>query len=290
MDYILRATAGDLGVRIFIADTTNLCNEAQKYHNTTSVMSAMLGRALTGASIMGAMLKSDSDLITIKADGDGAGGGFLVTSDNKSRVKGYVKNPYVDLPLKANGKLDVSKALGLGELTVIKDLGLKEAYVGKTPLISGEIAEDLTYYFAKSEQIPSSVALGVLVDRDLSIKRAGGFLIQILPDVKDSIIDELEKKLENLKPFTTLLEEGNSLEDILNILFDDVKILDKIETSYYCNCSKEKSEKALISIGESEINAIIEEDEKATVHCHFCNNDYNFNKKNLQDILKKAKK
>ena len=250
-------------------------------------MSAALGRALTAVSIMGSMLKSDDDLVTIKIKGDGPGKGLIVTGDSKARVKGYPFNPMVDIPLKPNGKLDVQNALGEGSLTVIKDMGLREPYVGQIPLVSGEIAEDLTYYFAKSEQTPSAVSLGVLVDRDYSIKQAGGFIIQVMPNADENIINSLETKLATIKPFTTLLEEGNTIEDILNILLGDfgVNILDKIPVKFYCNCSKERVEKALISIGKDELETIIKEDKKATLHCHFCNKDYEFNENDLKTLL-----
>ncbi len=279
MDYILRATAGEGSVRVFVATTKETVQKAFESHKTSPVISAALGRALTAVSIMGSMLKSESDLITIKINGDGPGKGLVVTGDSKARVKGYPLNPIVDIPLKANGKLDVQAALGEGSLVVIKDLGLKEPYVGQIPLVSGEIAEDLTYYFAKSEQTPSAVSLGVLVDRDYSIKQAGGFIIQVMPDADENIISSLEEKLRTMKPLTTLLEEGNTPEDIANILLGDfsLNILDKIPVSFYCNCSKERVEKALISIGKEELENIIEEDKKATLHCHFCNKDYNFN-------------
>lgn len=292
MDYILRATAGDGSVRVFIANTKETVQQAFLHHKTSPVMSAALGRALTAVSIMGIMLKSDDDLVTIKINGNGLGKGLVVTGDNKGRVKGYPLNPVVDIPLKPNGKLDVQNALGEGSLTVIKDMGLKEPYVGQIPLVSGEIAEDLTYYFAKSEQTPSAVSLGVLVDRDYSIKQAGGFIIQVMPDADEDIINSLENKLATIKPFTTLLEEGNTIEDILNILLGDfgVNILDKIPVKFYCNCSKERVEKALISIGKHELETIIKEDQKATLHCHFCNKDYDFNEDDLKTLLNECTK
>ena len=287
MDYILRATAGEGSVRVFIANTKEIVQQAFLHHKTSPVMSAALGRALTAVSIMGSMLKSDDDLVTIKIKGDGPGKGLIVTGDSKARVKGYPFNPMVDIPLKPNGKLDVQNALGEGSLTVIKDMGLREPYVGQIPLVSGEIAEDLTYYFAKSEQTPSAVSLGVLVDRDYSIKQAGGFIIQVMPNADENIINSLETKLATIKPFTTLLEEGNTIEDILNILLGDfgVNILDKIPVKFYCNCSKERVEKALISIGKDELETIIKEDKKATLHCHFCNKDYEFHENDLKTLL-----
>ncbi len=292
MDYILRATAGDGSVRVFIANTKETVQQAFLHHKTSPVMSAALGRALTAVSIMGIMLKSDDDLVTIKINGNGLGKGLVVTGDNKGSVKGYPLNPVVDIPLKPNGKLDVQNALGEGSLTVIKDMGLKEPYVGQIPLVSGEIAEDLTYYFAKSEQTPSAVSLGVLVDRDYSIKQAGGFIIQVMPDADEDIINSLENKLSTIKPFTTLLEEGNTIEDILNILLGNfgVNILDKIPVKFYCNCSRERVEKALISIGKHELETIIKEDKKATLHCHFCNKDYDFNEDDLKTLLNECTK
>lgn len=287
MDYILRATAGEGSIRIFIANTKETVNQAFLYHKTSPVMSAALGRSLTAVSIMGSMLKSDNDLITIKINGNGIGKGIIVTSDNKSRVKGYPINPIVDIPLKLNGKLDVSGALGDGSLTVIKDLGLKEPYVGQIPLVSGEIAEDLTYYFAKSEQIPSAVSLGVLVDKDYSIKQSGGFIIQVMPNADENIISSLEKKLMQINPITSLLEDDNTPEDILDLLLGEFRtnILDKVPVCFHCNCSKSRVEKALISIGRKELETIINEDKKASLHCHFCNKNYEFNENELRIIL-----
>lgn len=290
MDYILRATAGNGSVRAFIAITKDTVEKAFEIHHTSPVMSAALGRSLTAAAIMGSMLKSETDLITINIRGDGPGQGLVVSSDCHSRVKGYVFNPNVDIPLKPNGKLDVQAALGEGSLTVVKDLGLKEPYVGQIPLVSGEIAEDLTYYFAKSEQTPSAVALGVLIDRDCSIKQAGGFILQIMPDADDEMIDKIDKKLETIKPMTKMLDEGMTGEDILNELLGEfgVNILDKTDVSYYCNCSRKRVEQALISVGKKELAKIIEEDKKATLHCHFCNTDYDFNEDELRTLLNEA--
>lgn len=292
MDYILRATAGDGSFRVFIANTKETVQQAFLHHKTSPVMSAALGRALTAVSIMGSMLKADDDLVTIRINGDGPGKGLIVTGDSKARVKGYPFNPIVDIPLKPNGKLDVQGALGEGSLTIIKDMGLKEPYVGQIPLVSGEIAEDLTYYFAKSEQTPSAVSLGVLVDIDYSIKQAGGFIIQVMPNADENIISSLENKLATMKSFTTLLEEGNTIENILDMLLGEfgVNILDKIPVEFYCNCSKEKVEKALISIGKEELQNIIEEDKKATLHCHFCNKDYEFNEQDLVNLLNECTK
>lgn len=290
MDYILRATAGNSSIRIFVANTKDTVQKAFEIHKTSPVMSAALGRSLTAAAIMGSMLKSEKDILTINIRGDGPGKGLVVTSDSNSRVKGYCLNNVVNIPLKENGKLDVRTALGEGNITIIKDMGLKEPYIGQIPLISGEIAEDLTYYFAKSEQTPSAVSLGVLVDRNYSIKQSGGFIIQLLPDADENIISILEEKMRTIEPITTMLEKSMTLEEILNEIAGElgVNILDKIPVNYYCNCSKEKVEKALISIGEKELNNIIKEDKKATLHCHFCNKDYNFDENELKQLLETA--
>lgn len=286
MDYILRGTIG-ASARIFIANTKETVQKAFELHHTSPVMSAALGRSLTAAAMMGCMLKSDGDLLTITIKGDGQGGGLTVTADSKARVKGYVYNPVVDIPLKENGKLDVQGALGYGSMTIIKDMGLKEPYVGQIPLVSGEIAEDLTYYFAKSEQTPSAVALGVLVDRDYSIKQAGGFIIQMLPNAEEEVISALEEKLSTMESVTTMLEKGMSCEDIFELIAQGMEhnTLDKIPVEFYCNCSKERVEKALISAGKSELKAILEEDGQATLHCHFCNKDYVFNSDELKELI-----
>lgn len=290
MDYILRATAGSGSIRAFVALTKETVQKAFEIHQTTPVMSAALGRSLTGAAIMGSMLKSETDLLTITIKGDGPGQGLVVTSDCHSRVKGYVFNPNVDIPLKPNKKLDVQGALGEGTLTVVKDLGLKEPYVGQIPLVSGEIAEDLTYYFAKSEQTPSAVALGVLIDRDCSIKQAGGFILQMMPDADEETAARLDDKLTGLKPVTKMLEEGMSGEDILEEILGEfgVNILDKTEVSYYCNCSRQRVEGALLAVGKRELAKIIEEDKKASLHCHFCNTDYEFNEDELIKLLQEG--
>lgn len=288
MDYILRGTIG-ASARIFIANTKETVQKAFELHHTSPVMSAALGRSLTAAAMMGCMLKSDGDLLTITIKGDGQGGGLTVTADSKARVKGYVYNPVVDIPLKENGKLDVQGALGYGSMTIIKDMGLKEPYVGQIPLVSGEIAEDLTYYFAKSEQTPSAVALGVLVDRDYSIKQAGGFIIQMLPNAQEEVISALEEKLARLSPVTTMLEEGMSCEEIFDLIAENLEhnVLDKIPVEFYCNCSKERVEKALISAGKSELTSILEEDGQATLHCHFCNKDYIFDAEELKSLIER---
>ena len=291
-DHILRATFANDSGRIFVANTRETVNKAFEYHKTSPVMTAALGRTLTGAAIMGSMLKSDDDLLTVSIKGDGPGAGLTVTANNRVQVKGYPYNPVVDIPLKPNGKLDVSGALGYGTMTVIKDLGLKEPYVGQIPLVSGEIAEDLTYYFAKSEQVPSAVALGVLVDRDYTVKQSGGFIIQMLPSASDEIISELEEKMGKIKSITRMLDEGMDSEQILNELVGDMqpKLLDRIPVEFYCNCDRERVEKALVSVGRSELEDILEKDGQATLHCHFCNKDYHFDKNDIKAILDRSQK
>ncbi len=291
-DHILRATFANDSGRIFVANTRETVNKAFEYHKTSPVMTAALGRTLTGAAIMGSMLKSDDDLLTVSIKGDGPGAGLTVTANNRVQVKGYPYNPVVDIPLKPNGKLDVSGALGYGTMTVIKDLGLKEPYVGQIPLVSGEIAEDLTYYFAKSEQVPSAVALGVLVDRDYTVKQSGGFIIQMLPSASDEIISELEEKMGKIKSITRMLDEGMDSEQILNELVGDMqpKLLDRIPVEFYCNCDRERVEKALVSVGRSELEDILEKDGQATLHCHFCNKDYHFDENDIKAILDRPQK
>lgn len=286
MDYIIHATV-EGGARVFVATTKNLVEKARIIHNTTPVVTAALGRLLTAGAIMGATLKNETDLLTLNIKGDGPVGGLVVTADNEARVKGYPHNSYVDIALKENGKLDVSTALGFGDFRVIKDIGLKEPVTGTIPLVSGEIAEDLTYYFAKSEQIPSSVALGVLVDRDYTVKQAGGFIIQLLPNAEEDLIVHLETVLPNIPSMTNMLEDGLSPEDILNRLFPSQKIniYNKIETTFYCNCSREKMAKALIALGLEELNIIKDEDKKASLSCHFCSEEQIFTEEDLKNII-----
>ena len=289
-DYIVRATAADGFIRAFAAISTNTVEEARKIHGTTPVASAALGRMLTAGAMMGAMLKSEKDLITLQITGSGPLKGVLVTSDSKSNVKGYVVNPDTDLPLKADGKLDVGNAVGAGTLKIIKDVGLKDPYVGSIELISGEIADDITYYFAQSEQVPSSVGLGVLVDTDCTIKHSGGFIVQLMPGADEEVIDKLEKKLMTIPYVTDMLNDGYSAEKILEAILGDLnlEILEKSPMQYKCTCSRDRVEKAIISLGKKEISKIIEEDKKAELTCQFCGKVYDFNEAELKDILLKA--
>jgi molecular chaperone Hsp33 len=286
-DYIVRATAANNQIRAFAATTTNMVEEARERHNTSPLVSAALGRLMTAASIMGSMLKNEKDLLTLQIRGDGPIQGLVVTSDANGNVKGYPFNSVVDLPLKENGKLDVSGGLGNGILNIIKDIGLKDPYVGQTHLVSGEIAEDLTYYFATSEQVPSAVGLGVLVDRDYTIKQSGGFIVQLLPNADEEIINHLEERIKKMPPITNLMNEGKKPEDILNVLLEDMEpqILDEIPTRFHCNCTKERVEKALISIGKEEINEMINEEETIELNCHFCNEKYLFTVEELKKLV-----
>ncbi len=289
-DYIVRATAGGGSIRAFAATTRELVQHARGIHHTSPIASAALGRMLTAAAMMGSMLKGEKDILTLQLRGEGPLQGVVVTSDSKAQVKGYVFNPSVELPDQIPGKLDVRSAIGAGHLSVIKDIGMREPYAGKIELISGEIAEDLTYYFAQSEQTPSAIGLGVLVETDTSIRRAGGFIIQLLPDATEEMIDRLEKKLATIPYVSDLLDMGQTPEDILQMILGefDLHILDKVPTTFYCNCTRERVEKALISIGRDELEKIIQEDKKANLHCHFCSKEYDFNEAELIKLLEEA--
>lgn len=292
-DKILRATAAGSQIRAFVADTRELVTAAYEKHHTYPVTTAALGRLLTAGAMMGAMLKNEKDRLTLKIDGDGPAVGIVVVADASARVKGYVVNPLIDIPLKPNGKLDVSGAIGNGTLTVIKDMGLKEPYVGTTKLVSGEIAEDITYYFSLSEQIPSSVGLGVLVDTDLSVKCAGGFILQLMPFATEEVIEKLEENLKNVSSVTGMLSEGMTPKDILYKLLEgfDVEINDEIKPVYECGCNREKVTDTLALIARDELESMRDEvKEKGTpieVHCDFCNTDYYFTESELEEILKK---
>ena len=287
-DYIVRATAAGDSIRAFCATTKDLVETARQNHNTSPVVTAALGRLLTAGAMMGSMLKADDDLLTLQLRGAGPMKGITVTADAKANVKGYPTIPDVVLPANDKGKLDVSGAIGVGILSVIKDLGLKDPYVGQVELISGEIAEDLTYYFATSEQVPSAVALGVLMNKDNTVKQAGGFIIQVLPGADDSALDALEATLRNLPSITTLLDEGNTPEQILDIVLEglDVNILDKIPTQFKCNCDKKRVEKVIISLGKEELNKLIEDNEPVEVKCQFCNKAYEFSPEELKKLKK----
>lgn len=286
-DYLVRAIAANGQVRAFAAYTKNTVETARQAHNTSPVVTAGLGRLLTAGAMMGSMMKGVRDVLTIKAEGSGPVGHYLVTADSKGNVKGYAANPNVILPANAAGKLDVGGSLGVGLLTVIKDLGLKEPYTGTCELVSGEIAEDLTYYFASSEQTPSSVGLGVLMTKDNTVNVAGGFIIQLMPDATEETISIVEEKISTIKSVTSMLENGLDPEGIINLILGglDPEILDKMPVRFYCNCSKERVSKALIAIGRKELDNIIEENEPIEVKCHFCNKAYNFTVDELKKLV-----
>ena len=282
----------DGAIRIFVAITTDLVNEAQKIHKTYPTATAALGRTLTISAIMGAGMKNETDSTTIQFKGDGPLGSIVAVCDNKAQVRGYVVNPFVDIPRKENGKLDVGTAVGKGFLNVIRDLGMKEPYAGQVPIVTGEIAEDMTYYFASSEQIPTAIALGVLVNPDMSVKCAGGFMLQLMPEATEELASELEERMKTLPPITDMIDKGMSAEDILFTVtegFDMLMENKSITPRYKCKCSKQRMEKALISIGKKELEDLIEEHGTAELTCQFCDNKYTFDKSALEKLLKEAK-
>ena len=286
-DYVIRATAGDGQIRAFVATTRNLVEEARSLHETTKVATAALGRTLTATSMMGLMMKNENDKVTVIIKGGGPIGTILVTSDSKGNVKGYVTNPNVEVENYPNGKLNVAGAVGTqGHVKVIKDIGLREPYNGSYPLVSGEIAEDFTHYFALSEQTPSVVSLGVLTRAD-EVEHAGGFIVQLMPDAEEENIAKLEQNIGKLYSITNMLKEGNTPEDILSIVLNGLnpKILDRCEVKFECECSKEKVKNALIAIGKTALAEIIEEDKKAEIGCQFCNRKYNNTEEELIEVL-----
>ena len=291
-DYMIRATAAEGQIRAFAATTRDMVENAKNAHNTSPVATAALGRLMTAAAMMGADLKGEKDLLTLRIEGSGPLGGLLVTANGHGDVKGYAFNPDVMLPPNAQGKLDVGGSLDLGVLSVIKDIGLKEPYVGQTQLVTGEIAEDLTYYFATSEQVPSSVALGVLMNKDNTVRQAGGFIIQLLPGAEEATIAALEKTIGELEPVTTMLNKGMTPEDILELILGQfgLEILDKMPIQFTCNCTKSRVEKALISIGGKELQEMIDEGKSIEVNCQFCNKHYEFSVDELKKLYEKAKK
>ena len=286
-DYIVRATAAGGQVRAFAATTKGLVEEAKERHNMSPIATVALGRLLTGGAMMGTMMKNDADILTVQIKGNGPIGSMTVTANPKGEVKGFVGNPQVMLPLK-EGKLDIADAVGIGVLSVIKDIGLKEPYVGDTILITSEIADDLTYYFANSEQVPSSVGLGVLMNKDNTVEQAGGFIIQLMPGATDEFIDKLEARIKEIKSVTAMLEEGMTPEQILEHILGDMEleILDTIPTKFYCNCSKDRVSKAVISVGKEEIQKMIDDGEPIEVNCHFCNSHYTFTVDELKEMYK----
>ena len=290
-DYIVRATAANSQIRAFAAVTTDVVETARQDHNTSPVATAALGRLLTGGAMMGAMMKGEKDLLTLRIHAGGPLQGITVTADSKGNVKGYVGNPDVCIPANSKGKLDVAGAVGVGFMDVIKDMGLKEPYVGQVALQTSEIAEDLTYYFATSEQVPSAVGLGVLMNKDNTVRQAGGFIVQLMPFAEEEVISRLEQNVQKINSVTNLLEEGHTPESLLEKVLEgfDVQINEKMDTRFHCNCSKKRVEKALISIGRKELNEMIQEGKPIEMNCHFCNTNYNFTVEELKEILRRCK-
>ncbi len=289
-DYLVKAIAYNGEVRAYAIRSTDTVSEAQKRHDTWATASAALGRTLTAGAMMGAMLKDDSK-ITVKIDGGGPIGIILVDAKTNGEVRGYVQNPHVDFKTNEHGKLDVRRAVGTnGTLTVVKDLGLKEQFSGQVPIVSGEIGEDFTYYFAVSEQVPSAVGVGVLVNPDHTISASGGFIIQMMPGASDETITEIEERLKTVEPVSVLIDKGMTPEEILNHILGggNVRILESVPVEFKCSCSKDRFGEALISLGKKELQEIIVEDEKAEVQCHFCNNTYMFSKDELEELLRQA--
>lgn len=290
-DYIVRATAAEGQIRAFAATTREMAETARKAHDCSPVATAALGRLLTAGAMMGVMMKGDKDVLTLQIKGEGPIGGLTVTADSHGNVKGYAEDPKVMLPANLAGKLDVGGAVGPGILYVIKDLGMKEPYVGQTELQTGEIAEDLTYYFAASEQVPSSVGLGVLMEKNNTVKQAGGFIIQLMPFTDEKVIEALEAKIAQVRPVTAMLDDGMSPEQILEELLGELglEINDTLPTQFHCSCSKERVSKALISVGAKELQSMIDDGKEIEVNCHFCNTNYSFSVDELKEFLKKSR-
>ena len=290
-DYIIRATAANDQIRAFAAVTTEMVETAREHHNTSPVATAALGRLLTAGAMMGSMMKGEKDVLTLQIKAGGPLQGITVTADSQGNVKGYVGNPDVCIPANSKGKLDVAGAVGPGFLTVIKDMGLKEPYSGQVMLQTCEIAEDLTYYFATSEQVPSPVGLGVLMNKNNTVRQAGGFIVQLMPFAEEDVISKLEQNVQKINSVTNLLEEGHTPESLLEKVLEgfDMQINEKMDTRFHCNCSKERVAKALISIGRKELNEMIQEGKPIEMNCHFCNTNYNFTVEELKEILRRCK-
>ena len=290
-DYIIRATAANDQIRAFAAVTTEMVETAREHHNTSPVATAALGRLLTAGAMMGSMMKGEKDVLTLQIKAGGPLQGITVTADSQGNVKGYVGNPDVCIPANSKGKLDVAGAVGPGFLTVIKDMGLKEPYSGQVMLQTCEIAEDLTYYFATSEQVPSAVGLGVLMNKNNTVRQAGGFIVQLMPFAEEEVISRLEQNVQKINSVTNLLEEGHTPESLLEKVLEgfDMQINEKMDTRFHCNCSKERVAKALISIGRKELNEMIQEGKPIEMNCHFCNTNYNFTVEELKEILIRCK-
>ena len=291
MDYIVRASAAGGQVRAFAATTRNLAEKARSLHDTSPVATAALGRLLTAGAMMGVMMKGDRDVLTIQIKGDGPLHGITVTADSRGRVKGFADNPEVLIHAHAKGKLDVGGAVGRGYLTVIRDLGLKEPYSGQVELQTGEIGDDLTYYFAVSEQVPSSVGLGVLMEKNNTVKQAGGFIVQLMPGTEEEVIEKLEKNLAGITSVTEMLEAGDTPERILERLLGnmELELLDTVPAEFCCSCSRDRMARALISIGAKELQNMINDGEPVELKCHFCNSAYTFTTEELKEMLAVAR-
>ena len=291
-DYIVRATAAGAAIRAFAITSRDLVETARQDHNTSPIMTAALGRLLSGGAMMGTMLKGEKDLLTLQIQCSGPARGLTVTADANGHVKGFVNNPIVELPPNKDGHLNVGGALDLGILSVIKDMGLKEPYVGQVALQTSEIAEDLTYYFATSEQVPSAVGLGVLMNKDNTVRQAGGFIVQLMPFAEEEVIAKLEENVSKIDSVTNLLEQGHTPESLLEKVLEgfDIEINDTLPTQFHCNCCRERVEKALISIGRKELNEMIQEGKDIEMNCHFCNKNYNFTVEDLKRIIRECKR
>lgn len=290
-DYIVRATAANDQIRAFAITSREMVEKARQLHETSPVATAAFGRLLTGAAVMGSMMKGEKDILTIRMRGDGPINGITVTADSGSNVKGYVGNPNVIIPPNYLGKLDVGAAIGYGTMSVTKDLGMKEPYTSQINLTTSEVAEDLTYYFAASEQVPSAVALGVLMEKNNTVKQAGGFILQLMPFAEEKVISFLEDKVNKISSVTDMLEKGMTPEDILEEVVGELglKINDKIPTAYKCNCSRERVSRALVSIGKKELNDMINDGKEININCNFCNTNYAFSVAELKELYKKCK-
>lgn len=290
-DYIVRATAANAQIRAFAVTSRELVEEARRIHNMSPVITAALGRLLTAAAMMGSMLKGERDVLTMQIHCDGPVQGLTVNADSHANVKGAALEPQVMLPPNALGKLDVGRAVGSGILSVIKDMGLKEPYVGQTQIQTGEIAEDLTYYFATSEQVPSAVGLGVLMEKDNTVRQAGGFIIQLMPSAQEETISALEEKLKTMDTVTNILDSGNTPEQLLELLLGGLglEFNDTIPTRYLCDCSRERVERAIVSIGKKDIQEMIDDAKPVEVRCQFCDRVYNFGIDDLKELLKAGK-
>lgn len=290
-DYIVRAMAAGQQIRAFAITSKELVEKAREAHNTSPVATAALGRLLSAGAMMGVMMKGEKDVLTLQMKGSGPLGGNTVTADSKGNVKGYVDNPNVILPPNKDGKLDVGGAIGVGILNVIKDLGLKEPYNGSVELKTGEIGDDLTYYFAVSEQVPSAVGLGVLMNKDNTVKQAGGFIIQLMPFIDDAVVDKLEAKLAGVKSVTAMLDGGYTPEMILEELLGEfgLEITDTMPTQFYCNCDRARVEKALIGAGRAALNEMVQDGKTIEVNCHFCNEKYEFTVEDLKELIRRSK-